>query len=265
MSRGLAEAGATVVAASRDGDKAAGFAATLPSPGGAKHLGVSIDHMDERWCQRGFIEAVARAGHIDILVNNAHWEKVGNVVELDEAGLKELATLNADYGMSVATIGSRIGKIKLKDQPDRSHNKYVAFDEYLNTEVRNTVRAAHGLGTKLVRGFSFYGPAGEDPRPYVAEAVDRLDAAVRAEAVVLFTAHSLPQTIVEKGDPYPEQLRETAEAVAAAAGLDRWQVGWQSAGRTSVPWLGPDLLQILVDLSAKGVPAVVVCPCGFVA
>ncbi|HEX6987551.1 MAG TPA: sugar phosphate isomerase/epimerase, partial [Planctomycetaceae bacterium] len=100
--------------------------------------------------------------------------KVTHVVELDEAGLKELAKLNADYGMSVASIGSRIGKIKLKDRPDRSHNKYVPFDEYLATEVRNTIRAAHALGTKLVRGFSFYGPAGEDPRPYLPEAVDRL-------------------------------------------------------------------------------------------
>src|SRR5690606_38068134 len=86
----------------------------------------------------------------------------------------ELAKLNADYGMSVASIGSRIGKIKLKDQPDQSHNKYVPFDQYLETEVRNTIRAAHGLGTKLIRGFSFYGPAGEDPRPYLPEAIDRL-------------------------------------------------------------------------------------------
>jgi sugar phosphate isomerase/epimerase len=102
--------------------------------------------------------------------------KVGHVIELDDAGLKELAKLNADYGMSVASIGSRIGKVKLKDEADRSHNKYVPFEQYLETEVRNTIRAAHGLDTKLVRGFSFYGPAGEDPRPYVPEAVDRLGA-----------------------------------------------------------------------------------------
>ncbi|MDQ3330711.1 MAG: sugar phosphate isomerase/epimerase [Planctomycetota bacterium] len=100
--------------------------------------------------------------------------EIGHVVELDESGLAELAKLNADYGMSVASIGSRVGKVKLRDQPDQSHNKFVPFERYLETEVRNTIRAAHGLRTKLVRGFSFYGPAGEDPRPYVAEAVDRL-------------------------------------------------------------------------------------------
>ena len=98
----------------------------------------------------------------------------------------------------------------------------------------------------------------------VEDAFSRLDGSARDGAVVVFTAHSLPESIVEKGDPYPEQLRETAEAVAQQAGLASWQVGWQSAGRTSVPWLGPDLLEVLVELAAKDVPGVVVCPCGFV-
>jgi ferrochelatase len=87
----------------------------------------------------------------------------------------------------------------------------------------------------------------------------------QAETVVVFTAHSLPTTILETGDPYAEQLQATAQEVARAAGIEHWQIGWQSAGRTSVPWLGPDLLEVLVDLAAKGAPAVVVCPCGFVA
>lgn len=98
----------------------------------------------------------------------------------------------------------------------------------------------------------------------VTDAVGRVEEAARDEALVLFTAHSLPQSIVAEGDPYPEQLLATAEAVATEAGLERWQVGWQSAGRTSVEWLGPDLLEVLVEVAAKGVPAVVVCPCGFV-
>lgn len=99
----------------------------------------------------------------------------------------------------------------------------------------------------------------------VRAAIERISPAKRAETVVLFTAHSLPTSIVETGDPYPDQLQATAEAVAIATGLAHWQIGWQSAGRTSVPWLGPDLLEIMVELAAKGTPAVVVCPCGFVA
>lgn len=89
--------------------------------------------------------------------------------------------------------------------------------------------------------------------------------AVRADPVVVFTAHSLPERIIQAKDPYPDQLRETADAVAAAAGVRDYRVGWQSAGRTSDPWLGPDLLEILEEEAGDGRRSVVVCPCGFVA
>ena len=70
---------------------------------------------------------------------------------------------------------------------------------------------------------------------------------------VLFTAHSLPQRIIAAGDRYPDELRSTAEAVAAAAGLGHWSnwaIAWQSAGRTPEPWLGPDILQVIDELGA---------------
>lgn len=92
-------------------------------------------------------------------------------------------------------------------------------------------------------------------------------AAMPAGSKVLFTAHSLPQRIIDAGDPYPEQLRSTAVAVAAAAGLtdDQWSIGWQSAGRTPEPWIGPDVLAVIDDLAAAGAPGVVVSAVGFVA
>jgi ferrochelatase len=69
-------------------------------------------------------------------------------------------------------------------------------------------------------------------------------------------------------DPYPDQLRETAEAVADRVGLmpwSTWAVAWQSAGRTADPWLGPDILSVLRDLAATGrADGALVCPCGFV-
>jgi ferrochelatase len=85
---------------------------------------------------------------------------------------------------------------------------------------------------------------------------------------VLFTAHSLPARIVDAGDPYPDEVRATAAAVAEQAGLaawTQWSTAWQSAGRTPEPWLGPDVLEVIDDLAADGGDGLLVCPCGFVA
>ncbi|MFM8650678.1 MAG: ferrochelatase [Actinomycetota bacterium] len=86
---------------------------------------------------------------------------------------------------------------------------------------------------------------------------------------VLFTAHSLPQRIVDAGDPYPQELRSTAELVAERAGLDSWSswaIAWQSAGRTPEPWLGPDILTVIDELAAsENASGVLVSACGFVA
>ena len=87
---------------------------------------------------------------------------------------------------------------------------------------------------------------------------------------VLFTAHSLPQRIIDAGDPYPDELRSTAEAVAAEVGLvegDDWQIAWQSAGRTPEPWIGPDILEVIDSLGESDVETsgVIVSACGFVA
>jgi ferrochelatase len=86
-----------------------------------------------------------------------------------------------------------------------------------------------------------------------------------AGAEVVFTAHSLPERILAEGDPYPDELQATAEAVARAVGLKRWRIAWQSAGRTAEPWIGPDVLEVLPRLAAEGATGVVVCPAGFVA
>lgn len=99
----------------------------------------------------------------------------------------------------------------------------------------------------------------------VAAGIGDLAPELREEALVVFSAHSLPQRILRDDDPYADQLRETAEAVAAAVPLPRWRTGWQSAGRTADPWLGPDILEVVEKEAADGTKAIVVCPCGFVA
>ena len=66
------------------------------------------------------------------------------------------------------------------------------------------------------------------------------------------------------GDPYRDQLLETSQLIAERAGLDSWSFAFQSASATGEPWLGPDILDQLDALHARGVERVLVCPIGFV-
>ncbi|MGO8872368.1 MAG: ferrochelatase [Acidimicrobiales bacterium] len=102
-----------------------------------------------------------------------------------------------------------------------------------------------------------------------AAARDALPPATRRRTAVFFTAHSLPLQAVAEGDPYPDQVAESARDVADLLGLDRepgltWGVAWQSAGRTAEPWIGPDLPAEITRVATEGATAVVVCPVGFV-
>lgn len=81
---------------------------------------------------------------------------------------------------------------------------------------------------------------------------------------VILTAHSVPRSSVRPEDPYPTQLRESAAAIAARAGVTRWRTAWQSAGRTQDTWLGPDVGEVLTSLASTA-PGVLVSACGFVA
>jgi ferrochelatase len=81
---------------------------------------------------------------------------------------------------------------------------------------------------------------------------------------VVFTAHSLPERILRDGDPYRDQLLETARLVAERAGLAEWSFAFQSASPTGEPWLGPDILEELDVLAKNGVRRALVCPVGFV-
>jgi protoporphyrin/coproporphyrin ferrochelatase len=82
---------------------------------------------------------------------------------------------------------------------------------------------------------------------------------------VVFTAHSLPARILDEGDPYEAQLFASSRLVAERAGVEEWSFCYQSESPTGEPWLGPDIVDHLTDLHARGIRDVLVCPIGFVA
>jgi ferrochelatase len=138
------------------------------------------------------------------------------------------------------------------------HTSSMGSQEYLD-------RAADELGTTpfVPIGAWYAHPVLVD---LLASRVTTALGEVHGRRRVIFTAHSLPERIRASGDTYPEQVAESAALVARRAGLDEWEVAWQSAGRTPDPWLGPDVRDVVRRLaSGADADAVVVCPVGFVA
>ena len=99
---------------------------------------------------------------------------VKNVMQLTKSEITHIRHLEDEYGLNVSSLGSPIGKVKLLDVDDKSHNKFIPFKKYLQKDVQKACELAHAFETKLIRGFSFYHPRGTDPADHVSQVVDRL-------------------------------------------------------------------------------------------
>ena len=141
------------------------------------------------------------------------------------------------------------------------HSSSMSTDQYME-------RARTSLGEDV--DFTEIGAWWDEPgfleliAQRVLDALALIPAERLATTEVLFSAHSLPEKILARGDNYPEQLRASAEGAARLAGITNWDLAWQSAGRTADPWIGPDILQVLRAKRQAGLTDIVSCPIGFV-
>jgi ferrochelatase len=103
-----------------------------------------------------------------------------------------------------------------------------------------------------------------------ARALATLPTGTADRAELVFTAHSIPESMAAASGPggaaYPAQLAEAAGLVAAALGRPgQWRLAYQSrSGPPSVPWLGPDINDCVTALAESGSPAICIIPIGFV-
>jgi ferrochelatase len=101
----------------------------------------------------------------------------------------------------------------------------------------------------------------------VRATLQRFPAGERDNVLVVFSAHSLPEFIVQRGEPYDRQLRETAGLLAQRLELadGRWMFSYQSAAKTGVPWLGPQIEDLVGELAKNGERNLLIAPIGFIA
>jgi ferrochelatase len=144
------------------------------------------------------------------------------------------------------------------------HESRMIIDDYLRY-AREVLEAHPEVKMHVIRSWHL------NPR-YLSALTKRMERELAAfprpgadQTVVLFTAHSLPEGILARNDPYPARLEETSRALAERLALSHWRRAYQSAGKTPFPWLGPDLVDVLGDLKREGRSQVLVVPIGFVA
>ena len=95
--------------------------------------------------------------------------------------------------------------------------------------------------------------------------LDRITEPYWQETVLIVSAHSLPEKIKAAGDPYPEQMAETAKLIAEHSNIIHVERGWQSEGNTPDPWLGPDVQDLTRALYEQhGYKNFIYTPVGFV-
>jgi ferrochelatase len=143
-------------------------------------------------------------------------------------------------------------------------SSYSSCRQYLDDIEVATAAVPGAPSIEKLRVF-FNHPGFLEPQiELVTRALDRLPAAQREAARLVFTAHSIPTSMAATCD-YERQLRDAAAVVAAGVGRADWDLAYQSrSGRAAVPWLEPDINDHLATLAAEALPAVVVVPIGFV-
>lgn len=96
------------------------------------------------------------------------------------------------------------------------------------------------------------------------QAREYFGAGASKKARLLFSAHGLPQKIVDAGDPYPEHIARTAAAIAQKLGIarDAWEISYQSRVGP-LQWLGPSTEERLRAAGKTGT-AIVLVPIAFV-
>ena len=136
-----------------------------------------------------------------------------------------------------------------------------------HASVREAAAAHPGLSLREAPSWGLEPALAEAFVETIDEALARFPEAERASVPVILSAHSLPKRVIDAGDPYEQQFRAMAAAVAALveARGNPTRVAFQSQGMDGGAWLGPDLPATFADLAQGGAKAALVAPIGFVA
>ncbi len=145
--------------------------------------------------------------------------------------------------------------------PQNSRTSIGLYKKYLYEDVE---RLAPNVQVDFIENWHNHPGLVEAFRERVGTALARVQAEAGGPVPVIFTAHSVPEKTIQGGDPYEQQVRETAALVAKALRLKQYCVAFQSQGMTAEPWIGPTVESLIDQSAAQGQRHVLLAPVGFV-
>lgn len=212
-----------------------------------------------------------------------HYELFGGVSPINEENRKLISALERELKTNGPNLpiyfGNRNWHPMLRDTLTRmrdegvkhalafvtsAYSSYSSCRQYLEDIER--ARALVSDAPRIDKLRVFYNHPGfiEANVANVRTALERLPEPRRADAHLVFTAHSIPETMARNCE-YEDQLTETGRLITAELAIEEWQLVFQSrSGPPGQPWLGPDVCDYLSELSRRGVVDVVIAPIGFV-
>jgi protoporphyrin/coproporphyrin ferrochelatase len=150
--------------------------------------------------------------------------------------------------------------IALPMTPFQSRASTGAYIEEVN-RVKKILNKEVALS--FVMGWHLHPLFLEAVRERIGEGLKGFDEEERKRVHLLFTAHSLPKSIVEK-DPYAKEIEASIKGVLEKLEPFRWHMAYQSKGGGPEEWVGPDVESVLEELSEEKIREVLIVPIGFV-
>jgi len=159
------------------------------------------------------------------------------LAEIKRAGIRNITAISLYPHYSRATTGSSIKELKRVLSETNTDFKVSYVEKFFNNPLY-----IDALAEKIKEGLSEFHPL--------------------ADVELLFSAHSLPQSFIDEGDPYLEQIRESVRLVMEQFDLPH-QLSFQSRAGP-VKWLEPSTDDMLKKMAADGSKNLLVIPLSFV-
>jgi ferrochelatase len=144
--------------------------------------------------------------------------------------------------------------------PFKSRASTGAYAEEVHRVLKNI---GDGMRLSFVESWHSHPLFVEAVREKIEEGLREFPSEVRNGVHIIFTAHSLPRSVVES-DPYVGDMKTSVEKVLEGMKPFPWHIAFQSKGGGAEEWIGPDVEKVLDEISSQGVKEALLVPIGFV-